>query len=73
MNKFKIYKIFGKNIQKQRIKSNFTIEQLSLKTKINKNYLIKIESGKAKRIPFSYCLRIANAINVEIALLFENL
>lgn len=65
MNEEQMFKNFGEKIRKQREKENITLEELSKKTKMSKQYLKKIESGKATGIRLSHIMTLAQAINIE--------
>lgn len=65
MNEEEMFKNFGENVRKQREKENITLEELSKKTKIRKQYLKKIENGKATGIKVSHIFIIAHAININ--------
>ena len=62
----------GNNIQKFREKKQMTIKELSEKTGIRKEYLRKIEDGKAYGVLFDkHLLKIAIALNTKISDLFD--
>jgi len=65
MNEEEMFKNFGENVRKQREKENITLEELSKKTKIRKQYLKKIENGKATGMPCFYLLILAQALNTK--------
>ena len=60
-------KRLGKHIKTLRQKQNITISTISAKTGINKNYLYKIERGKAYRVTIDkHLMPIADSLNVTI-------
>lgn len=62
----------GNNIQTLREEKQMTIKELSEKTGIRKEYLRKIECGKAYGILFDkHLLKIAIALNTKISNLFD--
>ena len=62
----------GDNIQKFREKKQMTIKELSEKTGIRKEYLRKIENGKAYGVLFDkHLLKIAIDLNTKISDLFD--
>ncbi len=61
----------GKNIRKLREINNLSIEELSQKTSINADFLLKIEQAKAKRIFLSHINSFCKCFNVGIKELFE--
>lgn len=61
----------GKNIRKLREINNLSIEELSQKTSINADFLLKIEKAKAKRIFLSHINSFCKCFNVGIKELFE--
>ncbi len=67
------YNIIRNNIKKYRKKANLTQQELADKAGITMNYIAKIESQKMQR-GFSIVIlgRIADALNIDIKLLFEN-
>ena len=65
MNAEEVLIIFGKNLRKYRENAGYSIEKLSEKTKINIQYLNKIENGKARRLPYYYVFLLAQAISVK--------
>ena len=71
MNEEEMLKIFGENVRKQREKENITLEEMAKKTKIKKQYLQKIENGKAKGIRFSHIFIIAYALKTKAHKLCE--
>lgn len=62
--------IVGKNIRIARIQTNTTIQQLSLKTGIDKKTLTDIELGNI-RIHFSYYIIIMGSLNIGFEELLE--
>ena len=65
MNEEEMFKNFGEKVRKQRVRENITLEELAEKTKIRKQYLQKIENGKAMGIRFSHIFIIAHALNTK--------
>ena len=67
------YDIIRKNIKKYRKKANLTQQQLADKAGISMNYIAKIESKKMQRgFAIVVAGRIADALDIDIRLLFEN-
>lgn len=73
LSKKKILKFFGQNVKKNRKKKGVTIEELSLKTGIRKQYLEKIERGEAFGVRTSHLFIIADALDVPPHILTEGL
>ena len=65
MNSEEMLKIFGENVRKQREKENLTLKELSEKTKIRKQYLQKIEDGKATGLTCYFVIMLAQALNTK--------
>lgn len=61
----------GNNIKKYRQAKKITIDELSIKTKIRKNYIKKIESGKAFRLMPHHLFKIAKVLQTPIYIFFE--
>lgn len=59
----KLQKI-GENINKIRVLKGISIETLSINTNIRKEYLVKIEKGKAIGMKISHILKIARGLMV---------
>ncbi len=67
------YDIIRKNIKEYRKKANLTQQQLADKAGISMNYIAKIESKKMQRgFTIVVAGRIADALGIDIRLLFEN-
>lgn len=65
------FKCLGLNIKNLREERNISIKELSKKTGIRKEYLEKIESGKAYRIGINrHLCKIANALEIKLYDLF---
>ena len=65
-------KKLGNNIQKFREEKQMTIKELSEKTGIRKEYLRKIEDGKAYGVLFDkHLVKIATALNIKMSDLFN--
>lgn len=60
-----ILKTIGINIKNYRIKANMTIKELSIKSKIRKEYLYKIEQGKAYGMHTGHLFAICEALQIE--------
>lgn len=65
LKKEEIYRIFGENIRKFREERNMTIEELSVITGIRKEYLKKIEAGKAYGLNSNYIFIFAKAFKIK--------
>lgn len=59
------FKILGQNIKSERLKKGITLHELSQKTGISKNYLVKIEKGEAYEISTLKFVAIALALQVK--------
>lgn len=66
-------RILGQNIKRIREIKNISLEEVSLKTGIRKQYLEKIESGNAPRCRFLQVYIIAEALNTKPHVLFEGI
>ena len=67
------YDIIRKNIKEYRKKANLTQQQLADKAGISMNYIAKIESKKMQRgFTIVVAGRIADALGIDIRLLFKN-
>ena len=68
------YNLIRQNIKKYREKANLTQQQLADKAGISMNYIAKIESKKMQR-GFTIVVlgRIADALNIDIRLLFDEI
>lgn len=73
MEKEKVLKIFGQNLRYYREKANTTIKELSEKSKIRKEYIEKIETGKAFGMSLSHVLRLSNALKIKPHILCEGI
>ena len=67
------FKIFGFNVQRQRLAKKMPIEVLAEKTGIRKQYLEKIERGEAMGVRTGHLFSIAKALNVEPYILAKGL
>ena len=65
MTEDEVLKIFGENVRKQRENKNITIKELSQKTKIREQYLIKIENGSAFNLPLSYVFILSEGLKTK--------
>lgn len=67
-----IYKIIGNNIKKYRINKGYNIEDLSLMTGLDKEYLQKTESvGVDGLITFDKLYKLANSLDINMIDLFK--
>lgn len=66
-------KIFGENIKFYREKQNITLNELSIKTKIRKEYLKKIENGSAIGVKTIQVFIIKEALNITFEEIFKNI
>jgi transcriptional regulator with XRE-family HTH domain len=70
LNEKDIYKIIAKNIRKERIKNNLTLEELSEKAQISVSFLSYIE--KNKKIPSIKTIeKISKGLNIPVYKLFQ--
>lgn len=66
-----ILKCLGIHIKNLREEKNITIKELSKKTGIRKEYLVKIERGTAYGVMLNrHLVKIANALNIKLYDLF---
>lgn len=70
MQKKELYKIIGKNIQKQRQNKGLTQETFAELMGVSWSYVSKIESG-ILNLSIGKILEISNSLNVDIALLLN--
>jgi len=73
MNIEKTLKLLGKNVRYYREKANMTIEELSVKSKIRKEYIVKIENGKAVGMPLFYIFRLSYGLKIKPHILCEGI
>ncbi len=65
-------KKLGQNIKYLRENRSISIKELSEKTEIRKEYLMKIENGNAYGVMLNtHLVKIAKAINVKLSELFD--
>lgn len=66
------YEIVRKNIKKYRLENGLTQQELADKSGISRQYLTDIENPKrGKHITIAILGRIADALNIDIALFFK--
>lgn len=65
-------KKFGQEIRRQRIKANFSQEKLAELSGLHRTYVGAVERGE-RNISLQNIKRIADALNIEVAKLFEDL
>ena len=70
MQKRELYKIIGKNIQKQRLIQGYTQETFAELMGVSWSYVSKIESG-ILNLSLGKILEIADYLNIEIDLLLK--
>lgn len=58
-------KKLGKNVKILREKRNWTINDLSEKSKISAAYLLKIENGETKKLNTHHLVKLFNAFNLS--------
>ena len=66
MNKEELLKKFGKNVKIERIKKDYTQEQLAEKMGVFSNYIGHIERGKAN-MSLGKILELAHHLDTDIA------
>lgn len=71
MDKEKFCKVLGEVIKDCRESKNITLKDISDVTGIRKDYLEKIEKGKAPGIKFSHLFAISYALRVRPEKIFE--
>ena len=73
-NKYQqILRELGKNIRELREYNNMTLQELSKKTNIRKEYLQKIEDGKAYGLDTLKFLKIAEALETPAHILVKGI
>ncbi len=70
MQKSELYKIIGKNIQKQRLIQGYTQETFAELMGVSWSYVSKIEAG-ILNLSLGKILEIADYLNIEIDLLLK--
>jgi len=65
-------KKFGKGIKRQRIKSDLSQEKLAELSGLHRTYVGAVERGE-RNISLRNIKRIADALNIEVTKLFEDL
>lgn len=70
MQKRELYKIIGKNIQKQRLIQGYTQETFAELMGVSWSYVSKIEAG-ILNLSLGKILEIADYLNIEIDLLLK--
>ncbi len=70
MQKKELYKIVGKNIQKQRLIQGYTQETFAELMGVSWSYVSKIEAGFLN-LSLGKILEIANYLNIDIQLLLN--
>ena len=65
-------KKFGKKIRRRRIKADFSQEKLAELSGLHRTYVGAVERGE-RNISLQNIKRIADALNIEVAKLFEDL
>lgn len=71
-NDSQLYSLIGKNIKRHRMAAQLTQVQFSDKLGISLSYLTKIEAAKCdKSLSLSLLNHIANTLNVDITVFFE--
>ena len=70
-----IYNIVAKNIKKNRKEKGWTQIKLAMESNISVDYLKKIEtkSGSTKQFSLDTVEKIANALNIKVKDLFEEI
>ena len=70
MQKKELYKIIGKNIQRERARLGYTQETFAELMNVSWNYVCKIESG-VLNLSLGKILEISDYLNVDISVLLE--
>lgn len=70
MNKSQLLKLFGKNVKIERIKRDWTQEQLAEKMDVSQNYIACIESGR-QNMSLGKILELSEVLGVEIEKLLK--
>lgn len=65
-------KKFGQEIRRHRIKANFSQEKLAELSGLHRTYVGAVERGE-RNISLQNIKRITDALNIEVAKLFEDL
>jgi len=67
----KILIVFGERVRKIRKLASISIEELSFRSGLNRNYISDVERGK-RNISLKAIEKIANGLNIPIEALFIN-
>lgn len=70
MQKKELYKIIGKNIQRERARLGYTQETFAELMNVSRSYVSKIESG-VLNLSLGKILEISDYLNVDISVLLE--
>jgi transcriptional regulator with XRE-family HTH domain len=62
---------FGKKVREERLKRGLSQEQLAEKANVHRTYIGMVERAE-KNITLENIEKIANALNINISVLFEN-
>ena len=75
MNNDNLYYIVSQNIKKQRKLKGWTQVKLAMESNISVDYLKKIEtkSGSTKQFSLDTIQKIANALDIDVRVLFDEL
>lgn len=71
MNLQELQQLVGRNIRDRRNELSWTQEDLAFHAGLNRSYLSGVESG-LRNISLATLITIANALEVDVARLFEN-
>ena len=64
-NEKRILKIFGQNVKKYREEKGVTLQELSERTGIRKQYIIKIMNGESPGITTKHLFLLAEALGIS--------
>lgn len=73
MNREVFFKELGNRIKYYRLAQKMTIEELSKKCNIKKDYIRKIEKGKAYGLKATQFIKIAYSLNIRPNILVDKL
>jgi transcriptional regulator with XRE-family HTH domain len=70
MNNQKIYKQFGNNVKKNRVRRNLSQEKLAELSDLHRTYIGGIERGE-RNLSLKNIYKIAEALNIKVSELFK--
>lgn len=64
---------FGETLKEQRKKKDFTLDELSDKTKLSKDYLLSLENDKEETLSLNDIKEISTALKIDSSILFRSI